>query len=172
MLRSSRPGPPRRRPPRMAKSSRKIICSNRRARHDYHIEETLEAGLVLVGSEVKSLRAGKANLKDSYARIQEGEVFLVKAHISPYEQANLQNHEPERQRKLLLNHREIHRLRVKVRERGYTLVPLDMYFREGRAKLTLALARGKRRYDKREAIAKRETERRLRRVLKQRERGR
>lgn len=172
MLRSSRPAPPRRRPPRMAKSSQKIICSNRRARHDYHIEETLEVGLVLVGSEVKSLRAGKAHLKDAYARVHAGEVFLVKAHISPYEQASHQNHDPERERKLLLNHREIHRLRVKVRERGYTLIPLDMYFRKGRAKLTLALARGKRRYDKREAIAKRETERRLRRVLKQRERGR
>jgi SsrA-binding protein len=156
----------------MTKSDRKVVCSNRRARFAYSIEETLEAGLVLVGSEVKSLRAGKAHLKDAYARVREGEVFLVKAHISPYEQANRQNHDPERERKLLLNRREIHRLNGKVRERGYTLIPLDLYFRDGRAKLTLALAKGKRLYDKREAIAKRETERKLRRVIKQRVRGR
>ncbi len=152
----------------MAEPERKIVCRNRRARFDYHIEETLEAGLVLLGSEVKSLRAGKAHLKDAYARLQKGELFLMKAHIAPYEQANQQNHEPERERKLLLNRREIHRMSGKVRERGFTLIPLDIYFRKGRAKLTLALARGKRRYDKREAIAKRETERRLRRVVKRR----
>ncbi len=152
----------------MAEPERKIVCRNRRARFDYHIEETLEAGLVLLGSEVKSLRAGKANLKDAYARLQKGELFLMKARIAPYEQANQQNHEPERERKLLLNRREIHRLQGKVRERGFTLIPLDIYFHKGRAKLTLALARGKRRYDKREAIAKRETERRLRRVVKRR----
>ena len=156
----------------MAETERKIVCRNRRARFDYHIEETLEAGLVLLGSEVKSLRAGKANLKDAYARLQKGELFLMKAHIAPYEQANRQNHEPERERKLLLNRREIHRLQGKVRERGFTLIPLEIYFRKGRAKLTLALARGKRRFDKREAIAKRETERRLRRVVKRRVRGR
>ncbi len=152
------------------KSERKIVCSNRRARYEYHIEDTLEAGLVLVGSEVKSLRAGKANLKDAYARVTKSEVFLTKAHIAAYEQANRQNHEPERDRKLLLHRREIDRLRGKVRERGFTLIPLDIYFLNGRAKLTLALARGKRRYDKREAIAKRETERDLRRLIKRRQR--
>ncbi len=156
----------------MAEPERKIVCRNRRARFDYHIEETFEAGLVLVGSEVKSLRAGKAHLKDAYARVENGELFLIKAHIAPYDQANRQNHEPERERKLLLNRREIHRLRGKVRERGFTLIPLDIYFRKGRAKLTLALAKGKRRYDKREAIAKREMERRLRRVVKRKVRGR
>ncbi len=154
----------------MAEPERKLVCSNRRARFDYHIEETFEAGLVLVGSEVKSLRAGKAHLKDAYARVENGELFLIKAHIAPYDQANRQNHAPERERKLLLNRREIHRLRGKVRERGFTLIPLDIYFRKGRAKLTLALARGKRRYDKREAIAKRETERDLRRLIKRRQR--
>ncbi len=156
----------------MAEPERKLVCSNRRARFDYHIEETFEAGLVLVGSEVKSLRAGKANLKSAYARVDKGELFLMKAHIAPYEPATRQNHEPERARKLLLNRREINRMGGKVRERGFTLIPLDIYFRKGRAKLTLALARGKRRFDKREAIAKRETERRLRRVVRRKARGR
>ena len=156
----------------MAESERKIVCSNRRARYYYHIEETFEAGLVLVGSEVKSLRAGRAHLKNAYARVEKGELFLMHAHIAPYEPATRQNHEPERARKLLLNRREINRMGGKVRERGFTLIPLDIYFRKGRAKLTLALARGKRRFDKREAIAKRETERRLRRVVRRRARGR
>ncbi len=163
---------PRPYPPQMAESERKIVCTNRRARHEYQIEETIEAGLVLLGSEVKSLRAGKAQLKDSYARVEKGEVFLAKAHIAPYQQAGRQNHEPERERKLLLNRRQIDKLRGRVRERGYTLIPLDLYFKNGRAKVTLALARGKRRYDKREAIAKRETDRKLRGVLKRRMRGR
>jgi len=159
-------------PLRMAESERKTVCTNRRARYEYQIEETFEAGLVLLGSEVKSLRAGKANLKDAYARIAKRDVFLAKVHIGPYEQAGRQNHEPERERKLLLHRREIEKLRGKVRERGYTLIPLDLYFKNGRAKVTLALARGKRRYDKREAIAKRETDRKLRGVLKRRMRGR
>ncbi len=152
----------------MAESSRKLVCSNRRARHEYQLEETFEAGLVLVGSEVKSLREGGAHLKDAYARVIRGEIFLVKAHIAPYAMASRENHEPERERKLLLNRREIDRLRGKVRERGYTLVPLDIYFSKGRAKLTLALARAKRQYDKRQAIAKRETDLKLRRVVKRR----
>jgi len=156
----------------MAEPERKIVCSNRRARYEYHIEETLEAGLVLVGSEVKALRAGKANLKDAYARVQKNGIYLMKAHVGAYEPASRQNHEPERDRKLLLNRREIDRLRGKVRERGFTLIPLDIYFRDGRAKLTLALARGKRHYDKRAAIAKRETDRQLRRVVKRRQQGR
>jgi SsrA-binding protein len=155
----------------MADESRKTICSNRRARREYHIEDTIEAGIELQGSEVKALRAGKANLKDAYAQVRAGEIFLVKSHIGAYEQANRQNHEPERDRKLLLHRREIGRLGVKVRERGYTLVPLEMYFRGGRAKLTLALARGKKIYDKREAVAKREAERRMARVTKRHRQG-
>ena len=156
----------------MADSKQKVICTNRRARHDYHIEESLEVGLVLRGSEVKSLREGKATLKDAYARIERREMLLVKVHIAPYEQAGRENHEPERVRKLLLHRREIERLRVRVRERGYTLVPLDLYFRDGRAKATLALVRGKRAYDKRQAIEKREVQRELARVTKRRQRGR
>ena len=148
------------------------ICKNRRARHRYRIEETIEAGLVLVGPEVKSLREGKAHLVDSYARIQSGEIFLMKAHIAPYEQANRENPEPTRERKLLLHRREIDRLQGKVRERGYTLIPLEMYFRDGRAKVQLGLARGKRTHDKRESIAARDVERRLQRIRKRRDRPR
>lgn len=155
----------------MTKDDRKLVCSNRRARFRYHIDETVEAGLVLLGPEVKSLRAGKANLSDSYGRIRGRELFLVKAHIQPYPQAR-DNPEPERERKLLLNRREIDRLSSKVRERGFTLVPLEMYFRNGRAKVSLALARGKRVHDRRDAIAKRESDLRLRRLLKRKTRGR
>ncbi len=155
----------------MAEESRKSICSNRRARRDYHIEETVEAGLVLIGSEVKSLREGRANLKDSYARMRDGEMFLIKTYIAPYEPAR-DGHEPERDRKLLMHRREIARLHGKVRERGYTLIPLEMYFKNGRAKVTLALARGKKHYDKRETVARREAERSMARAMKRRLRGR
>ena len=154
----------------MTDKPRKVICTNRRARHRYHLEETVEAGMALRGSEVKSLRAGKANLSDAYVRIHKGEAFLAKVHIAPYDPANRENHDPERERKLLLHRREIDRLGGKVRERGYTLVPLEMYFVGGHAKVKIALAKGKRLYDKREAIAKRETERRLRRILKRKAR--
>jgi SsrA-binding protein len=154
----------------VSESQKKLICSNRRARYRYQIEETVEAGLVLLGPEVKSLRAGNANLSDSYARIKGGEMFLVKAHIAPYEQAHRENADPERERKLLLSRREIDRLSGKVRERGFTLIPLELYFRNGRAKVTLALARGKRTYDKRQAIAKRETDLRLQRLRRRRTR--
>lgn len=145
-------------------AERKTVCSNRRARREYRIEETVEAGLVLLGSEVKSLRAGAAHLRDSYARIREGELYLVKAHIAPYEQANRQNHDPDRERKLLLHRRELDRLAGKVRERGFTLIPLEIYFQDGWAKVTLALARGKRVHDRRQDIARREAEARMRRV--------
>ncbi len=155
----------------MTEPKRQTVCKNRRARFDYLIEETVEAGIVLVGSEVKSLRAGKANLVDSYARIGGGEVWLMKANIAPYEQANRENHDPVRPRKLLLHRNEIHRLAGKVRERGQTLIPLELYFERGRAKVELALARGKRRHDKREAIAKRESDRQLRRITRRRTRG-
>ena len=155
----------------MTEPKRQTICKNRRARFDYLIEETVEAGIVLVGSEVKSLRAGKANLVDSYARIGDGEAWLMKANIALYEQANRENHDPVRPRKLLLHKNEIHRLAGKVRERGRTLIPLELYFERGRAKVELALARGKRRHDKREAIAKRESDRQLRRITRRRTRG-
>lgn len=140
----------------------KPICTNRKAYHEYHIEETFEAGLILTGTEVKSLREGKANLKDSFAKIKDGELFLVNAHISPYSCGNIYNHEPKRDRKLLMHKREISRLFGKVRERGYTLVALSMYFdKRNRAKMEIALAKGKTLYDKRESI-KRKDEKRFR----------
>lgn len=141
------------------------IAVNRRARHEFHIEETVEAGIMLVGSEVKSLREGKANLKDSFARIENGEAWLWNAHISPYGPASQFGHEPTRTRKLLLHRAEIERLQGKVKERGLTLVPLRLYFKEGRAKVELALARGKKTHDKREAIRDREVRREVDRAL-------
>jgi len=146
----------------------KTVCVNRQARHNYSIEETYEAGLVLLGSEVKSLREGKANLKDSYARIQRDEAFLVNTHISPYPGANQFNHEPTRTRKLLLHQREIERLTGKTKERGLTLVPLRLYFKNGRAKVELGLARGKKLYDKRQTLRKKAAEREVERSLKSR----
>ncbi len=137
----------------------KLICKNRRARHDYEISETIEAGLVLRGSEVKSLREGSASLSDSYAEIREGEVFLIGCHIAEYPWANRLNHEPRRERKLLMHRAEIRRLSVKLAERGFTLIPLQLYFKNGRAKVELGLARGKRQYDKRETVRKRELDR-------------
>ncbi len=143
-----------------------MVCVNRRARFDYIIEESFEAGLRLVGSEVKSLRAGKAHLNDSYGRIGKGKAFLLKAHISPYGAASGLNHEPNRTRKLLLHKREILRLTGKVKERGLTLVPLRIYFKDGRAKVELALARGKKTYDKRDSIRRKEVRREVERSLK------
>ncbi len=141
--------------------SMKVICTNRKAYHDYHVEDKFEAGIVLSGTEVKSLREGRANLKDSYAKIKNGEIFLVNAHISPYSFGNIFNHEPKRERKLLLHRREINKLTGKINERGYTLVPLSMYFnKQNRAKVELALVKGKTLYDKRESI-KRKDEKRL-----------
>ncbi|HWO43287.1 MAG TPA: SsrA-binding protein SmpB [Candidatus Eisenbacteria bacterium] len=143
-----------------------VVCVNRQARHNYFIEETYEAGLVLVGSEVKSLREGKANLKDSYARVQKGEAFLLNAHVSPYSGANRFNHEPTRTRKLLLHRREIERLTGKTKERGLTLIPLRLYFKNGRAKVELGLARGKKLHDKRETLRRKAAEREVERALK------
>lgn len=145
----------------MTEPERKVVCTNRKARHRFRVEETVEAGISLLGPEVKSLRAGQASLTDSYARIRRGEIFLVKTRISPYAQAARENPDPERERKLLLHRREIDRLEGKVRERGFTLIPLEIYFRKGRAKVSLALARGKRTHDRREEIVRRETERRM-----------
>ena len=143
----------------------KVISENRKARHDYFIEETLEAGIVLQGTEVKSIRLGRVNLKDSYARVENGEVFLFGMHISPYEQGNRFNHDPMRPRKLLLHKRQIRRLLGKTREEGYTLVPTRLYFSQGRCKVELALALGKKLYDKRDSYAKRDAERRARQAL-------
>jgi SsrA-binding protein len=144
------------------------IAVNRRARHEYHIEETCEAGIVLQGSEVKALREGKANLKDSYGRFEGEEVFLWNAHISPYGPASQFGHEPTRTRKLLLHREEIARLQGKVQERGLTLVPLRLYFKNGRAKVELALARGKKHHDKRESIKEREVRREIDRAMRRR----
>ena len=142
-----------------------MIANNSRARHDYHIEETMEAGIVLQGTEVKSLRLGRVNLRDSFARVEKGEVFLYDMHISPYEQGNRFNHDPLRVRKLLLHKREIKRLIGKTREEGYTLIPTRLYFSRGKAKVELALAKGKKLYDKRESKAKQEAERRARQAM-------
>ena len=145
----------------------KIICQNRKAFHDYHIEETLEAGIELKGTEVKSLRLGRANLRDSYARITDEEVYLVGTHISPYEKADTFTQvEPTRTRKLLMHKGEIKKLIGKTRIKGYTLIPTKMYFKDGRVKVEIALARGKTQYDKRETIKKKETERELSREFK------
>lgn len=148
----------------------KVVATNRKAYHDYHIEETHEAGIVLTGTEVKSVRAGSVNLKDAYAVVRGGEVWLLNVHISPYEPASRQNVDPDRTRKLLLHRQEINRLMGRVQEKGLTLVPLRMYVKKNRAKVEVALVRGKRQYDKRAAIAKRETDREIQRGLKERER--
>jgi SsrA-binding protein len=152
----------------MEKAPIKIIAENRKARHDYLIVDQYEAGLVLTGTEVQSLRLGKANLKDSYAKVKDGEVWLYQVHISAYPFAYYNNHEPLRVRKLLLHKREIMRLYAKANEQGYTLVPLKMYFKAGKAKITLALAKGKREFDKRQSIRDREQKREMDRVRKQR----
>jgi SsrA-binding protein len=145
----------------------KIVCTNKKARYDYSLEETYEAGMVLTGTEVKSLRNGKANLKDSYARVVDGEVYLIDCHISPYEMGTHSNHEPERKRKLLLHRREIKRLTGKTVEKGLTLVPLKIYFKNGRAKVELALARGKKTYGKRETLKRRTADREMERAMRQ-----
>ena len=142
-----------------------VISLNRRARHDYFIEDTIEAGIVLKGTEVKSLRAGKVNIRDSFARVENGEVFLYDLHISPYEQGNRFNHDPLRVRKLLLHKREIRRLIGKTKEEGFTLIPTRLYFSQGKCKVELAIAKGKKLYDKRESIARRDATRRARRAL-------
>jgi SsrA-binding protein len=145
----------------------KIITENRKARHNYFIEETYEAGMVLLGTEVKSLRLGRVNLKDSYARINKGEVFVHQIHIGAYPFAYYDNHDPLRKRKLLLHRYEIKKLYGKVNEKGFSLIPLKIYFQNGKAKLTLALARGKRKYDKRDAIRRRDEKRDLERSKKE-----
>lgn len=147
------------------------IAVNRKARHDFHIEETVEAGIALVGSEVKALREGKANLKDSHARVERGEVWLLNLHISPYGPASRFGHDPLRPRKLLLHRREIDRIAGKLAEQGLTLVPLSIYFKDGKAKVELGLGRGRRTVDKRHAIREREQKREMERALRRRGRG-
>jgi SsrA-binding protein len=144
----------------------KIVAENRKARHDYLILEQFEAGMVLTGTEVQSMRLGKVNLKDAYAKIKNGEIFLYQVHIGPYPFAYYNNHEPLRTRKLLLHRREINRLFAKANEQGHTLVPLRIYFKKGKAKVVIAIAKGKRAYDKRESIRKREHDREMDRARK------
>ncbi|RJP25015.1 MAG: SsrA-binding protein SmpB [Candidatus Omnitrophota bacterium] len=141
----------------------KVVASNRKARHLYHILETVQAGIALTGTEVKSLREGRANLQDSFAGIEGGEIFLCDCHISPYSHGNYANHEPRRKRKLLLHKREILRLFGKVQAKGFTLIPLKIYFIRGRAKVDIALVRGKKLYDKRDDIKQRDLDREMRR---------
>lgn len=151
----------------MKKPHIKIIAENRKARFNYFIEDEFEAGLVLKGTEVKSLRLGRANLKDAYAKIENGEIFVYQMHIGPYPFAYYGNHDPLRIRKLLLHKREIKRLYGKVNEKGFTLIPLKIYFKQGKVKMTLALAKGKRKYDKREAIRRRDEKRDMERASKE-----
>lgn len=149
----------------------KLVAQNRKARYDYHIDDTLEAGLVLVGTEVKSLRAGRATLVDGYAEVEHGEAYLHGVHIPEYTQGTWTNHEPRRVRKLLMHRAEIDKLERRVNERGYTLIPLSLYFKDGRAKVELALARGKKSYDKRHAIAARQADRDMREQVGRRLKG-
>lgn len=151
----------------------KTIATNRKARHDYFIDETYEAGIVLTGTEIKSVRARRVNLRDSYVQVRNGELWLIDTHIAPYKQARHGGHEPKRPRKLLMHRREIDRLQRKVQEKGYTIVPLRLYLKNGKwAKVEIALARGKKLYDKRRAIREREDRRKVERALARRRKGR
>ena len=144
------------------------IARNKRARHDYHVLETWEAGIALTGTEVKSLRGGKANLTDAYGIVKDGEVYLLNLHISPYEQGNVFNHDPTRTRKLLLHRREIRRMIGAVERQGLTLVPLELYFKRGKAKVAIALAKGKQAHDKRDDLRKKDDEREMARAMRAR----
>ncbi|NLP44789.1 MAG: SsrA-binding protein SmpB [Peptococcaceae bacterium] len=152
-------------------STIKVVAENRKARHDYFVEDRYEAGIILTGTEIKSIRAGRVNLKDSYAEIVDGEVWLNQMHISPYEQGNRFNHEPLRKRKLLLHRSEISKLVGKVQQQGMTLIPLKIYIKNGLAKIELGLCKGKKSYDKREDIAKRDAKRQMERDLRERSKG-
>lgn len=155
----------------MAREEREI-AENRKARHDYFIDDVVEAGLSLTGTEVKSMRLGRVNLRDSYARVVNGEVYLMNCHVAPYDKGNRWNHDPYRDRKLLLHKKEIRELAARVKQDGMTLVPLRLYFdKYGRAKLSLAVARGKKQYDKRETIHQREAMRHIDRAMKERARS-
>ncbi len=149
----------------------KIVARNRKATHDYHVESRYEAGLVLLGSEIKSIRAGGVNLREGYVAPRDDELWLVNVHIAPYKPAAREGHEPRRPRKLLLSRREISRLISRVQERGYTIIPLSLYLKHGRAKVEIGLAKGKRQYDKRASISERESQRQIERTLKEQGRG-
>lgn len=153
----------------MPKGEGKVIAQNKKANHDYFIEETYEAGIVLQGTEIKSMRAGRVQLKDSYAKIINGEVFIIGMHISPYEQGNRYNHDPERTRKLLLHRKQINKLIGETKEAGYSLVPLKIYLKNGYAKMLIGLARGKKKYDKREDLKQKEAKRDIERAFRERQ---
>ncbi|AKL94710.1 SsrA-binding protein SmpB [Clostridium aceticum] len=153
----------------MSKEGRKVLATNNKARHDYFIEETYEAGIELKGTEVKSIRLGKMNIRDGYARVENSEVFLYNVHISPYEKGNIFNVDPLRIRKLLLHKREIQKLIGYIQQKGFTLVPLSAYLSNGRVKIALGVARGKAQYDKRQDIAKKDADRRIQKVLRERQ---
>ncbi|OGO04189.1 MAG: SsrA-binding protein [Chloroflexi bacterium RBG_13_56_8] len=157
--------------PQDAHGGDRVVATNRKAFHDYFIEDRMEAGVVLVGSEIKSIRAGQVNLRDSYVTIRNDEAWLVGSHIAGYAQASYQDHDPRRDRKLLLHRREIDRLRIRVEQKGYTIVPVRLYLKSNVAKVEIGLARGKRDYDKRDAIAQRDADRDIQRALKQAQRG-
>ncbi|KEZ48673.1 MULTISPECIES: SsrA-binding protein SmpB [Metabacillus] len=153
----------------MPKGTGKVVAQNKKANHDYAIEETYETGIVLQGTEIKAIRAGRVNLKDSFARVQQGEVFLHNMHISPYEQGNRYNHEPLRTRKLLLHKKEISKLIGLTKEEGYALVPLKVYLKNGFAKVLIGLGKGKKKYDKREDLKKKEAKREVERAFRERQ---
>ena len=150
--------------------AQRVVADNRKAFHDYHVLETWEAGLVLLGTEIKAIREGRVNLRDSYARVENGEVWLANVHISPYSHSGYSSHEERRQRKLLMHKHEINKLTGLVREKGLTLVPLQLYFKNGRLKASLALVKGKQAHDKRETIRRREVDRETRAAVKARQR--
>jgi SsrA-binding protein len=152
---------------RQSEGGIKPVASNRKALHDYFVEDTYEAGIALTGTEIKSVRAARVNLKDGFVQVRDGEAWLLNVHIAPYDFGNRENHEPRRERRLLLHKQEIRRLQTKVTEKGWTIVPLRLYLKDGRAKVEIALVRGKRLYDKRDAMAERDMERELRRAVKE-----
>ncbi|MCM3004500.1 SsrA-binding protein SmpB [Priestia koreensis] len=153
----------------MPKGAGKVIAQNKKANHDYFIEETFETGIVLQGTEIKSIRAGRVNLKDSYARVHNGELFLYSMHVSPYEQGNRYNHDPLRTRKLLMHRREINKLIGYTKETGYSLVPLKVYLKNGFSKVLLGVGKGKKKYDKREDLKKKEAKRDIERAFRDRQ---
>jgi SsrA-binding protein len=152
----------------MGSDGRKIIATNRKAKHDYFLEDRMEAGIALKGTEIKSIRAGRVSLREAYVQVEGGEAWLVNAHIAPYDPASKMNHDPRRRRKLLIHKRQIIKLFDDIRQKGYTIIPTVMYLRSGRAKVEIAVARGKRKYDKRREIAKRDAEREMARATTRR----
>jgi SsrA-binding protein len=152
---------------RQSEGGVKHVASNRKAQHDYFIEDSYEAGIALTGTEIKSVRAARVNLRDGFVQIKKGEAWLLNVHIATYDFGNRENHEPRRERKLLLHRQKIRKLQSKVAERGWTIVPLSLYLKDGRAKIEIALVRGKRLYDKRDAVAERDADRELRREIKE-----